>query len=154
MQSAVPAAGSAVALRESNGRPSVRSPCPSSPARARDRALAVLLAALVAGLLAAGCGSRADLHAGRYESGFETSAFYPCGSDEQWWVTADSAAWARLHAPPARIDSAGYLEAVAFVRLRGRVSPPGEYGHVGAYDRELRVSEVLEVRAPEEGECP
>lgn len=119
--------------------------------------VAAVIAAILAGalaVLAAGCGSPADLHAGRYESGFETSAFYPCGSDEQWWVTADSVAWARLHSPPARVDSSGYLEAVAFVRLRGRVSPPGEYGHVGAYDREIRVGAVMEVTAPEKGECP
>lgn len=115
---------------------------------------AAVPAGVLAAVLATGCGSPADIHAGRYESGFETSAFYPCGSDEQWWVTADSAAWARLHSPPARVQSAGHLEAVAFVRLRGRASPPGEYGHVGAYDREIRVDEVIEVTAPEEGKCP
>jgi len=108
---------------------------------------------LLATLLGAACGAPPDVFAGRFESGFETSAFHPCGSEEQWWVTADSGAWARLHAPPARTDSGGYLEAVAFVRLRGRRSPRGEYGHVGAYDRELRVTEVLEVRPPAEAEC-
>lgn len=121
-----------------------------------DERIALLVALLLVGLVTAtaACGSRADLHAGRYESGFEASAFYPCGSDEQWWLTADSASWARLHAPPARIDSGGYREATAFVRVRGRVTGPGEFGHMGAYDRELTVTEVLEVRAPEEGSCP
>lgn len=126
----------------------------SATGRARPvPSLVVLSTVLVASLLPAACGTRSDVFAGRYESGFETSAFHPCGSEEQWWVTADSAAWARLHEPPARVDSVGYLEAVAFVRLRGRRSPPGEYGHVGAYDRELTVTEVLEVRPPEEAEC-
>lgn len=111
-----------------------------------------LLASLLA-VQAAGC-QDADVHEGRFASGFETSAFYPCEVDEQWWVHADSAAWAKLHAPPARRDTAGYLEAVAFVRLRGEVSPPGEYGHMGAYQREFQVSEVVEIWGPEERSCP
>ena len=124
----------------------------ATPCKMRSAVPALLLGALW--LLSAACGSRVDLHEGGFVSGFETSAFYPCGSDEQWWVVADSAAWAELHAPSARIDSGGYRTVTAFVRVRGRVSPPGEYGHVGAYDRELEVSEVLEVRAPGTAECP
>jgi hypothetical protein len=37
--------------------------------------------------------------------------------------------------------------------LKGERSGRGEYGHLGGYQRGFRVSEVVEVRLPEEGEC-
>lgn len=41
----------------------------------------------------------------------------------------------------------------AYAEIIGVISNKGSYGHLGAYDRELQVNEVVEVRAASEGDC-
>lgn len=63
------------------------------------RPSALLAAGLLATLLLPG--PEASIYEGHYLTGLEPSAFHPCAErykDEQWWVTADSAAWAALRA--------------------------------------------------------
>lgn len=81
-----------------------------------------------------------EVYAGHYSTGFEVSAFTECGSGEAWWVrgTADLQVQAK-----AANDGAAYEP--VFVRVRGTLSEPGTYGHLGAYPRELTVTEVIEV---------
>lgn len=38
--------------------------------------------------------------------------------------------------------SAGEDYVPVYVHLRGRLSPPGQYGHLGAYTREVTVTEI------------
>jgi hypothetical protein len=88
---------------------------------------------------------------GRYIHAFESSAFLACGGSENWWAafearhpTLDSAI-AVERAPEYRTDV--YLE------VRGRLSKPGHYGHLGASTRELTVQEIMEVRAWDPNAC-
>lgn len=81
--------------------------------------------------------------------GFEVSAFYPCDSAEQWWV--ESANELELGERYDAIVSRPYEW--VYVRLRGSVSRPGQYGHLGQYQRVLTVSEILEMRLPADSDC-
>ena len=81
---------------------------------------------------------------GRYSSGFEVSSLLPCGSNEAWWV--GGTAYAELAARVRALYGPGDLYAAQmFIRVRGELSPPGTFGHMGAYVRELSVTEVVEV---------
>ncbi len=85
--------------------------------------------------------------AGRLSLGFETTSFRPCGVRENWLPLAGP----ELH---SKYDSvAGAMYEPVFARLRGTVGPRGRFGHVGANDRELRVTRVLEVRGLAERDC-
>ena len=85
---------------------------------------------------------------GRYTVGFETSQFVPCGKDEKWWVTGDlSAINAKMKTSPG-----GEMQTF-FVRVMGSVTPPGRYGHLGAYKRKLTVARVIRVRASRPDDC-
>lgn len=93
---------------------------------------------------------------GRFARGFEVSSFVPgdvgCpGYGAGWWLgpggdfmdhfeeVARTARWSE-----ARCHSFGYDEPLTVrVRFVGELSPPGSYGHVGAYTRAVRVIEVL-----------
>ncbi len=88
---------------------------------------------------------------GVFEIGFEHSAFYPdvecaAGSTPYWvsWVP-------ELDFAQRIIDETGqHPFAEPFVppfrvRVRGVVSEPGNYGHLGQYPREVVVHEVLSV---------
>lgn len=79
-------------------------------------------------------------HRGYYEAGFERDAFLPCGNDESWWVEGSGELY-RRHRELAR----EYEPVMAVVT--GRVSARGSHGHLGAYERVLRVESVLQVRA-------
>jgi hypothetical protein len=97
---------------------------------------------------------------GYYTSGFEVSSFVPCGNPTAepgygvgYWLSSEPEAGfyeqyseisAQVSPPPG-----GYV--TVFTRFRGRLSPPGSYGHLGAYSREVTVVEVLEMSV--EGTC-
>lgn len=101
---------------------------------------------------------------GHYSAGFEESRFVPCrGSVERAggrplyatnraWVRFDSAA--RYTGPPLRpqADTSGYGSRF-FVRWRGRLEGPGNYGHMGVSPYLLTVREIIEVRTPGRGDC-
>lgn len=119
----------------------------------RRRIFAVLLTAV--GLTAGGCfvqdqifgGSDRDFVRGRVTFGFEEAAIRPCNSDEQWWVVGDQELQEKWYELDLEWYQHGYAE------VRGERTEVGEYGHLGAYQREFDVKEVLEVRLLEEGEC-
>jgi hypothetical protein len=100
-------------------------------------------------LLGAGCKENpgADhVWEGLYSSGFEVSAFSPCGSDESWWVEGGDIAnrYQTLGVEP--------YERV-YVRLKGEVSDVGKFGHLGVYERAFTVTKVLEIRRAEPEDC-
>lgn len=72
---------------------------------------------------------------------FEQSDFTPEGDDplRRWWLTGDV----------GEIASRIGVGNPASVTIRGRLSEPGHYGHMSAYERQLEVTEVLEVRPVE-----
>lgn len=118
----------------------------------RTLVLALLLAGL--GITTNGCflqdeifGKDRSVVSGRVSFGFEVASFQPCDSDEQWWITGSN----ELYEAWTALDLAWYESGFAIVR--GRRSEKGEYGHLGAYQREFEVKDVIEVRPLEEGEC-
>lgn len=97
----------------------------------------------------AGCDAptAAATYEGRYSWGFEESAFTPCGRDERWWVSNDAEVVDRYR----EVTDDEYEQ--VYARLRGRLSVPGTYGHLGEYSRELNVTGVVEIRALRPDDC-
>ncbi len=113
------------------------------------RPVRLLLTASV--LAAPGCSllgsdGEAGVFAGTFSHGFEVSAFEPCDEAETWWVS-ESEGYRELFERYAEAVGPANEYAEAYVRIRGDLTGGGEYGHLGAYDREVSVEEVLEVRA-------
>ncbi len=113
----------------------------------------VRLLPAIAFLFAGGCAivdnEVSDGLPGYVSFGFEDSSFYPCNSSERWWLNE-----------PSSLGIDERYDAIAsnpyehvYARLRGSRSPRGKYGHLGAYQREFTVSEVVEMRKPAEGDC-
>src|SRR6185436_2433659 len=96
-----------------------------------------------------GCGPRERSFTGIYISAFETSSFRECGTRSHWWLTDVSGTLGNRLPPGMPRDQARS----ALLRLRGRLSGQGSYGHLGAYARELTVLEVNDVRTDTTG-CP
>lgn len=88
-----------------------------------------------------------EVIAGRLSFGFEVSAFKPCGVDEVWWVSGPETLFRQYN----EIADTEYEE--VYARLRGVKSKKGEYGHLGAYQREFSVSEALVIRKLKSGDC-
>jgi hypothetical protein len=98
---------------------------------------------------------------GYYTAGFEVSSFVACeeagaggpGYGEGWWLSSEPESGfyetydeiSSQVSPPA----GGYV--TVFTVFRGRLSPPGSYGHLGAYSREVTVVELEEMSL--EGTC-
>jgi hypothetical protein len=92
---------------------------------------------------------------GIYETGFEVSWFHPCGApggDDRWWVTLTNDA---LHQRDSLSRSLTGQPRALYVRWRATVSQkmPAGAGHMGRGSRYMLVTEVLQLRAAEEGGC-
>lgn len=101
---------------------------------------------LLLGACASATGPAAERHRGLYTWGFEVSGFQPCGSSESWWVTAGD-----LYPRYREVATADYQP--VYVEVTGEVGPPGRYGHMGAYSREIAVRDVAVMRPLREGDC-
>ena len=86
-----------------------------------------------------------QLFKGYYVSGFERSEFRP---RQRWWLSGAIEGCPFLDFNQKRYSPwrQTYLE------LKGVLSPPGQYGHLGAYNRELTIVETVSCRPPAEGE--
>lgn len=91
----------------------------------------------------------AQLLEGVFETGFEHSGFYldtacPTGASPYWvsWVPELDFAQ-RIIEETGEDPFAEPSVAVFRLSVRGEVSAPGEYGHLGQYSRELVVHEVV-----------
>ena len=114
--------------------------------------LLVCLSALLP--LLAGCslfGEEEGTFDGLVTFGFEVSGFSPCDREEGWSVTGPAAK--ELFGKYSEVVASGTEYVPAYARVRGELSRRGEYGHLGAYDREIEVREVLEVRPASPQEC-
>ena len=96
-------------------------------------------------------GGGADSYVGTMSFGFEESAFRPCDRTEQWWIVGGEV----VVDLQSKYNDFGvnWYEPV-YAELKGDPSNKGEFGHLGAYEREFEVSDVVEVRLLEPGECP
>jgi hypothetical protein len=95
---------------------------------------------------------------GFYTSGFEVASFIPgemIGDPNQgvgYWVNGTPELYEQYTALVQSRGSdpiSGYIP--VYVRFKGELSPPGNYGHLGAYEREVTVTELLEMSL--DGEC-
>lgn len=114
--------------------------------------LLLTLAALACQTLAPTPGPTTDEFEGYYASGFEVSSFVPCGMSQDasygigYWLNGTSDFYERY---TTLVQSSGHDPATGYfsvyVRFTGELSPPGHYGHLGAYEREITVTELLEI---------
>jgi len=74
---------------------------------------------------------------GTYVVGDERNAFEPCGINGSWWISFSPAARETLTAN--KISGWGRWP----MRVRGTLSPEGQYGHLGMYPRQLNVEQVI-----------
>lgn len=105
-------------------------------------AVSIRFAALACAVLQAGCAlvPGPPVHRGLVSFGFEVEGFTPCDADGQWWV-ADAPADLRERYR----DAVGFRYTPVYVVVEGTLSPPGEYGHLGAYDRQISISRLVEM---------
>jgi hypothetical protein len=89
-----------------------------------------------------------EIVSGLYSWGFEVSDFRPCGLDEKWWVVGSEPELSTRY-------NALTLETYepVYARLAGIKSRPGQYGYLGAYDRQFEVREILELRTLQNDDC-
>ena len=81
---------------------------------------------------------------GTYINAFETSVFIECGAPDGWWTDLGPGHPA---VDGALLTATGAERRVElYLAVRGRLSAPGKYGHMGVYDRELTVDSVEAVR--------
>jgi|SRR5690348_11580548 hypothetical protein len=90
----------------------------------------------------------------------EAAAFQPCGTNERWLATFDSALLKRAVVEttmvfiPSGADTASFkpppLPPPKFIVLRGDTSPAGSYGPRGDYKRRL----VVHAFGDTTGKCP
>ncbi len=106
----------------------------------------LFLLVLVSGCAHAAAASPPEEFRGHYTYGFEVEAFEPCGSRERWWVVRGEELYRRhreISEPYTRV----------FAVIRGSTGPRGRHGHLGQYEREVVVEEVLEVRPATDDDC-
>lgn len=89
-----------------------------------------------------------EIVSGLYSWGFEVSDLEPCGVDEKWWLVGSAP---ELLSRYRALISNVYEQ--VYARLKGIKSAPGRYGHLGAYDRQFEVHEILELRVLQDGDC-
>ena len=87
---------------------------------------------------------------GVFETGFEHSGFYanavcPEGTGSFWVSWTPESMFAERLEGETGVDPFSEPDVLAFrVTVRGEVSPPGEYGHLGQYPREVTVFELID----------
>lgn len=100
-------------------------------------------------LLAFSC-SRRDSIRGFYTGGWEWSRFVPCSSlEEQWWVTGNETFFGRYDSMITQKGYATHSGPYVYLEVHGTKSDTGSYGHLGAYEREFEVTEVLSMEIRE-----
>jgi len=112
------------------------------------RAFLVSLLGLLLAACASASASQTQRFSGTWDWHFETSAFTTDAGEGPYWLAGDGAVWDQLSAPFSESGPWGRAHLI----VEGRLSPPGQYGHLGAYSRELRVTRVMEAREVPLGE--
>ncbi|MES1156134.1 MAG: hypothetical protein ABUL73_00005 [Alphaproteobacteria bacterium] len=102
-----------------------------------------LLSLMAFALAACTTTTGAQRYSGTLDWSFETSAFRTDDGQGPWWLSAEDGKWRDVVAPLQSTGSPyGHLHLV----VEGELSAPGQYGHLGAYARTLRVTRVIETR--------
>ena len=88
---------------------------------------------------------------GVYHPGFEHAAFSPSTAEfkgQEWWLNSNKDfedRYAEFY-DGAVEDGPLMMGPAVFVRMRGRLKGPGQYGHLSRWKYEFVVEEVLEMR--------
>jgi hypothetical protein len=108
------------------------------------RLLAILLCSCALGM--SPWRAQDHTYSGIVSLGFEMSAFSSDDGRGPYWfaVGDDGEVWRQVSAPLQ--ERCGIDWGRVHLIAEGELSAPGEYGHLGAYERELRVFRVREVR--------
>jgi protein-S-isoprenylcysteine O-methyltransferase Ste14 len=107
----------------------------------------IVAAVLAESLLLFACDEGdSGMYGGVYLWGFETSSFRVCGSNEFWWASGELRRLVEVTPAPGASG--------VFAVISGEVSPPGSYGHLGQYPREITVRKVPRVLAGADPLCP
>jgi hypothetical protein len=108
--------------------------------------------------LLSGSETKRDEFEGFYTAGFEVSSFVPCGDPGQpgygkgYWLMGTAEFVERYNALVGFSGQAPRrAHAPIYVRFKGDLSPPGSHGHLGMYEREVTVIELLEMSR--DGKC-
>lgn len=132
-----------------------------TPPRLLLSLLLLVLAALACQTLSPTPGPTKGEFEGTYSNGFEVSAFVPCegvslatpGYVPAYWLSGTSEFYDQYYAlvkSSGNDPADGYLS--VYIRFKGELSPPGSYGHLGAYSHEITVTELLEMSL-DDGQC-
>jgi len=78
---------------------------------------------------------------GTWDWHFEMSSFTSDAGEGPYWLHGEGQVWEDLNRPfnEAGLGPWGQLRVV----VEGELSAPGQYGHLGAYTRELRVTRMI-----------
>ncbi len=101
-------------------------------------------------------GGEAKNYVGHWSMAFEISVFTPCGTREVWWLWPPedlSQERLRLLREKASEADAASGQTRLFLRCRGRLSDVGHFGHLGAYERQLVLEEIVDLRPSDAGDC-
>ena len=85
---------------------------------------------------------------GLYAIGFEASILYPCDEQgAQWWLTPNTEFAEQYQTLWEPGEERAWLQGpYAFVRVNGELTGAGEYGHLGMFEREFTVTDVVDMR--------
>jgi len=111
------------------------------------------LAQLILAICLASTNAQAEelaTYSGYFVSGFETSSFLPDKTKERWWLTGN------LTCPDVRDETKDIMARgpILYIVVRASVSEKGRHGHLGAYSREVKVSETISCRKVRKDEKP
>jgi hypothetical protein len=146
------------------GYPGNNKPCDGDAISIMKTKILPPLIALLFGALACNSLSSWSLGApasfeGYYTSGFEVSSFVPCGSQEQagygngYWLNGPPGfyeSYNQIVSESGHDPATGYLP--VYVEFEGQLSPEGNFGHLGAYSREITVTNLILMTL--DGTCP
>lgn len=113
----------------------------------------MLLPLGLAAALLSGCAagpSVGETYRGVYMAGFESQAFWAEAGEGPWWVEFRGETGAQL-GQAIEMQSGGLPWGMLEVEVKGALSRPGAFGHMGAYERKLTIREVLSVSPVPEG---
>lgn len=121
-----------------------------------DNVLDILDAVLIVDIVLNPPGSEVGIFTGHYTYGFEVSSFLECGSSDPWWVHSydPDVSDELLECIMTFYPDDWHLDYHdVFLQVQGQVTPEGEFGHLGMYNRQLLVDEILECRPPQPDDC-
>jgi len=85
---------------------------------------------------------------GVFSSGFESSSFIPCNSNERWWTNGGNSQLFSIYG-----GIASDAEPFVFIQVEGDVSDIGLFGHLGLYDREINITQLFQMKKFQDGDC-